>query len=204
MGDGMRLLILASSTRGGAAVDLASGALVRTHWTAPLAEPFEPYQVVQARRVVDEELAFAADSVVADRPEVIGELRGRKAERLIKPLVHPPTQPLLGAAGPSVTYWTLRPDQPSIAIVRPAAGPVVERDRSLRLRCRFRWRRLDHDLPLDDPRLEEQLSHPTAVQLTGGTLSRALGWKPERLLVVLTPPRRGLCHKVVAGMLPRA
>jgi hypothetical protein len=199
----MRLLILASSAKGGAAVDLSSGALVRTHWVDPLPRPFLPYEVVEAERIADDELAFAADSVVAAGPVAVGQLRGRRAERLLKPLVHPPSQPLLGAAGPTVTYWTLRADQPSIALVAPAAGPVVERDRTLRLRCRFRWRRLDHDLPLDDPRLEERLSHPTATRLAGGTLSRALGWKPERLLVVLTPPRKGLCHKVVAGMLPR-
>jgi hypothetical protein len=130
-------------------------------------------------------------------------MRGRRAAKLLKPLVHPATEPLLGAPTTAVTYWTLRGDAPSVALVAPAAGPVVERDRDLHLRCRFRWRRLDHDLPLDDPGLDERLSHPTATRLAGGTLARALGWKPERLLVKLDPPVEGRCRKVVAGLLPR-
>ena len=198
----VRLLMLASSPRGGAAVDVDAGTLVRAHWT-DTAPVFDPYDVVEATVAADEELAFAADSVVASGPACVGSLRGRKASRLLRPVVHPPNQELLGAVGPTVQYWTLGAGQPSVALVEPAAGPVVERDVSLRLRCRFRWRRFDHDLPLDDPRLDERLSHPTATRLSGGTLARALGWKPDRLLVVLTPPRSGVCHKVVAGMLPR-
>jgi hypothetical protein len=198
----VQLLILASSPRGGAAVVLESGALVRTHWSVP-APTFPPYEIVEADEVDDEALAFAADSLVARNPVSIGHLRGRKVEKLIKPLVHPGNSPLLGAAAPTLPYWTIRSDQPSVAIVSPSDGPVVERDWSSKLRCRFRWRRMDHDLPLDDPALEERLSHPTATRLAGNTLSRALGWKPQRLLVALTPPRDGVCHKVVAGLLPR-
>lgn len=199
----VRLLILASDALGGAAVDLDSGALLRIHWTEPGGEAFGPYAVVEADRGWDDESAFAADSIVAGGAVAVGRLRGRKAARLLRPLVQPPGQPLLGAAGPTVAYWTLRSGQPSLAVVTPEGGPVVERDQSLRLRCRFRWRRLDHDLPLDDPALEEQLSHPTATRMAGGTLARALGWKPDRLLVALTPPRHGQCHKVVASLLPR-
>jgi hypothetical protein len=117
-------------------------------------------------------------------------------------LIQPPSQPLLGTTTAAVTYWTLGA-APSAALVTPAAGPVVERDRAMRLRCRFRWRRLDHDLPLEDSQLEERLSHPTATRLSGGTLARALGWKPDRLLVTLRPPIEGRCDKVVAGLLPR-
>ncbi|MBW3556999.1 MAG: hypothetical protein KY454_08705 [Actinobacteria bacterium] len=198
----MRLLLLAGDASGAGAVDLSSGALLRVRWSVP-AGPFSAYDVVEARRSWDEGSAFAADSVVAWDPVVVGRMRGRRVARLLKPLVHPPNAPLLGAVTPTVPYWTLRGDQPSLTLVEPDGGPVVERDSALRLRCRFRWRRLDHDLPLDDPALEEQLSHPTATSLAGATLARALGWKPDRLLVALTPPRDGLCHKVVGGLLPR-
>jgi hypothetical protein len=198
----VRLLMLASSSRGGAAVDLEAGTLVRAHWTEA-APVFDPYDVVEASTADDEELAFAADSMVVSAPVCVGSMRGRRVAKLLKPVVHPSNQPLLGAPGPTVAYWTLRSDQPSVALLEPAAGPVVERDGASKLRCRFRWRRLDHDLPLDDPRLDERLCHPTATRLAGGTLARALGWTPDRLLVVLTPPREGVCHKVVAGMLPR-
>jgi len=130
-------------------------------------------------------------------------MRGRKAEKLVRPLVYRGNGPLLGAATASVTYWTLGGASPSVSLVAPAAGPVVERDVDLRLRCRFRSGRRDHDLPLDDARLEERLSHPTATRLSGGTLARALGWSPERLVVALSPPSEGRCQKIVAGMVPR-
>ena len=199
----LQLLVLASTPFESAGVDLRTGALRRIAWreAAPI---FSPYDVVEAHGLPGaEDLPFPNDSVPAVDPVHVGVLRGRKAGKLLKPLVHPGTQPLLGAATATVTYWTLRSDAPSIALVAPAAGPVVERDHDHHLRCRFRWRRLDHDLPLEDPALEDRLSHPTATRLAGGTLARALGWKPERLLVSLEPPVEGRCQKVVAGLLPR-
>ena len=199
-----QLLVLATSTRGGAAVDLRTGALVRVHWTSPPSEPLHPFDVLVAdvRRDHDA-LPFPQDSYLATSLEKRGTLTGRRAEKLLRPLVHPDNRPLLGAPTAKIAYWTLRADQPSIALVAPSAGPVVERDTRLRLRCRFRWHRLDHDLPLDDPFVDERLSHPTAVHLAGGTLDRALGWRPHRLVVALTPPRDGQCTKVVAGLLPK-
>jgi hypothetical protein len=199
----LQLLVLASTDAGSVAVDLTSGALRRVAWREP-APTFAPYDVVEAHGLpAVEELPFPTDMVSAVDPVLVGTMRGRRARKLLQPLVHPGHQPLLGAPTPTVTYWTLRADAPSVALVEPNAGPVVERDRDLHLRCRFRWRRLDHDLPLDDPSLEERLSHPTATRLAGGTLARALGWKPEQLLVSLDPPVEGRCQKVVAGLLPR-
>lgn len=199
-----QLLVLATGLGGGAAVDLATGALVRVHWTAPPEEHLEPYDiVVTSLHRADDHLPFPQDSFVASAPEKQGRLTGRRAERLLRPLIHPDSRPLLGAPTAQVAYWTLRSDQPSVALVVPSAGPVVERDSRLKLRCRFRWRRLDHDLPLADPFIDERLSHPTAVHLAGGTLDRALGWRPHRLVVALTPPRNGQCAKVVAGLLPK-
>lgn len=198
----MRLLVLASTPSEASGVDLRSGALRRLAWQEP-APVFTPYDVVEAHGLAGDDLPFPTDSVAAIDPEVLGSMRGRRARKLLKPLVHPGNQPLLGAATPTITYWTLRSDAPSLALVAPAAGPVVERDADAHLRCRFRWRRLDHDLPLEAPVLDERLSHPTANRLAGGTLARALGWKPERLLVTLEPPVEGRCQKVVAGLLPR-
>ncbi|HVM10068.1 MAG TPA: hypothetical protein VM345_16495 [Acidimicrobiales bacterium] len=198
------LLVLAVGPGGGAAVDLRTGALVRVHWIDGLHEPLSPFDLVEAdlRRDPDA-VPFPNDTFLAAGARKTGRLSGRRAERLLKPLVHPDNRPLLGTPTAEVAYWTLRHDQPSIALVAPTAGPVVERDNRLRLRCRFRWRRLDHDLPLDDPFVDERLSHPTAMHLSGGTLARALGWRPQRLVVALTPPRHGQCRKVVAGLLPK-
>lgn len=198
----LRLLLLTSTPTGAAGVDLDSGALLRTQWTEP-APVFSTYELIEAEGLGGDDLPFPRDMVAAARPTSVGRMRGRKAERLLRPLGHPTTQPLLGTATSTLTYWTLPADAPSVALVSPGAGPVVERSRASDMRCRFRWRRLDHDLPLDDPRLEERLSHPTATRLAGATLARALGWKPERLLVALRPPVDGRCEKVVSGLLPR-
>jgi hypothetical protein len=199
----LRLLVLASTPTETVAVDLATGALRRVEWREPMTLRLAPYDVIEAHGLADDELPFPADMRAAVDPVRLGTLRGRRARKLLQPLVHPANQPLLGAPTPTVTYWTLRSDAPSVALVAPAAGPVIERDRNLHLRCRFRWRRLDHDLPLDDPVLDERLSHPTATRLAGSTLARALGWEPDRLLVALEPPVDGRCQKVVTGMLPR-
>lgn len=198
----LRLLLLASTPTTATGVDLGTGALCRIEWTAP-APAFAAYEIVEAEARSDESLPFPADSVLASAPVRIGSMRGRKAEKLLRPLVYRGNGPLLGAATASVTYWTLGGASPSVSLVAPAAGPVVERDVDLRLRCRFRSGRRDHDLPLDDARLEERLSHPTATRLSGGTLARALGWSPERLVVALSPPSEGRCQKIVAGMVPR-
>lgn len=198
----LRLLLLASTPSGGVGVDVATGGLLRVRWLerAPV---FSIYDLVETDVRRDEALPFPNDMVVGSAPVRVGSLRGRRAEHLLRPLVHPASQPLLGAPTATVTYWTIRADAPSVAIVAPAAGPVLERDGTRGLRCRFRWRRLDHDLPFEDPALGERLAHPTADRLAGGTLARALGWKPDRLVVSLDAPVEGRCDKVVTGLLPR-
>ena len=197
-----RLLVVAGGSAGAAAVDLDRSSLVRLvpHVTLPR---LAPWDVVEARVVPDDRFAFAADTLAVAEVDRIGRLKGRRLEKVLRPLVHPETTPLLGGPGSSVAYWTLDPSRPSLALIEPAAGPVVERVSLAALRCRFRWRRLDHDLPLDDPAALERIGHPSVSRLAGRTLARALGWRPHRLLVALTPPQDGQCHKVVAALLPR-
>lgn len=197
-----RLLVVAGGPAGAAAVDLDRSGLVRLVPHVPL-PALQPWDVIDAKVVADDRFAFAADTLAVAELERIGRLRGRRLERVLRPLVHPETEPLLGGPGNSVAYWTLDPARPSLALIEPAAGPVVERVNLAALRCRFRWRRLDHDLPLDDPDAAERIGHPSVSRLAGRTLSRALGWSPHRLLVALTPPHDGQCHKVVAALLPR-
>lgn len=204
-----RLLVLACGARTGVGVDLRTGRLLRTTWVDPVdpsAEPPEPYDVVEIDAAADERLPFAHDEVVARVRRPAGRITGRRAERLLRPLEYPVTQPLLGATTAQVPYWTVRDDQPSVALLSPSAGPVVERDASYALRCRFRWRRLDHDLPLHDATADERLAHPTTAttgRLAPGTLVRALGWRPHRLVVELCEPREGVCDKVVRAILPK-
>ncbi len=194
---------MAASSRGCIGVDLASGALLRGVFAERCPEPFEAYDVVSTEPVDDDQVAFTADTVLLTSPQRVGQLSGRRVEKLLRPLVHPKNEHLLGVAAASVPYWTVRADRPSLALLHPTSGPVVERDPAHRLQCRFRWRRLDYTLPLDDPGVEEALSHPAVRRVGGSTLNRALGWKPRWLLVGLTPPRAGQCHKVVAALLPR-
>ncbi len=195
--------MLAAGPRTAAGVDLETGALRRLHWEAVPDGPLRRYDVVEATFRSDDRLVFPLDSVVAADATVVGRLAGRKADAYLRRLVLPQSRTLLGSPGATVAYWMLRADQPTLTLVEPSEGPVVERDAANRLRCRFRWRRLDHDLPLSDRAVEETLAHPSADRLAGPTLARALGWRPHRLLVSLSPPREGQCQKVVAALLPK-
>ncbi|MGI8794750.1 MAG: hypothetical protein ACR2H3_16515 [Acidimicrobiales bacterium] len=198
-----RLVVLAGGPSGLAAADLDSPALIRVVPSAGLPAGLRPWDVVAATVNPDDRFAFAADTISVGPMERIGRLRGRRLEKVLRPLVHPEAKPLLGGPADAVAYWTLNLDEPSLALIEPAAGPVLERASLATLRCRFRWRRLDHDLLLDDPMAAERIDHPSATRLAGRTLARALGWAPHRLLVALTPPVDGMCAKVVAGLLPR-
>src|SRR5205823_4506075 len=82
-------------------------------------------------------------------PRQRGRLAPRRAERWLRPLVHPPRLPLLGFAGNSVPYWTLEGDRPSVALLEPEKlGVAVNGDGSYG--CRFLWQDGYHDLPLLD------------------------------------------------------
>lgn len=198
-------LVLAAGPSGMAAVDIATGALVRASWSGRADATLDPYNVVVAALAPfdqDAAVTYAPESVaLAEAPVRIGSMRSRSADRLVRRVVHPPLQPLFGFAGPAAPFWTLSGDRPSLAVIEPEAGPTIERARD-GMRCRFRWRRLDHVLPLDDRVVGASLLHPTARRVRARTLGRMLGWQPRRLIVALTPPLGGQCYKVVAGILP--
>lgn len=195
-----RVLVLAGGPNGAAGVDVDRNALVRLHFAGPGGGAVERYSVIEAEELADDTLAFATDSVVVGPPVVVGSMGGRRTAKLLSSLTHPPSEHLLGFAAASAPYWSMGP---SLALIEPAEeGPVVERDWALRLRCKFAWRRAPHDLPLHDAFVAARLTHPTCDRLGGKVLARALGWRPQWLLVALTPPHEGRCHKVVAALLP--
>jgi hypothetical protein len=70
-------------------------------------------------------------------------------------------------------------------------------------RCRFLWRTHDHDLPLTDTNVIAAVESNGRRQLTGEDLSRALGYRPHRILVAIANPVEGICFKVAAALLPR-
>jgi hypothetical protein len=187
------LLVLAVGGGALAAVDLGNGGLVR----APYVDDgrIAPYDIVTT---------FVTDPPDRDpsQPEAIdlrgpteitGRLRGRKAERFVRPLVHPPDAPLLGITGLAVPYWTLCGDRPSIAVVEPNGTIQIVRH-GRRVHCYFEWRGATIDLPVVDRRVAVSMMR----RGQGAFTIR------RRFVVALTPPRLGNCYKVVAGLLPRA
>lgn len=188
-------------------VDLASGAFVRC---PGVTGPWRPFDVVQVRLVAGEpwRSPHAPESVEADPGGVtrVGHLPARRAERLLRPLLDPPGGHLLGFAGPAVPFWTLAGNRPSLALVTPEAGPVLRPAGPGRRgwRCLFRWRGRDHDVPLADVQLARRLDDTGQWRAADAALATLLGFRPGRVLVGLSPPRRGYCYKVAAGLLPGA
>lgn len=179
----MQLLVLAAGRQWCAAIDLGSGGLVSAEWDTPA--PTAPSRLsIVASRLVDEDAEPATDPmrpeavILAEPPRAVGQMSRRRADRWLRPLLHPSNEHLLGVAGAAVPYWTLTGERASVAVVAPASRPVVSGGE-----CRFRWRNTDHALPV----------------LPGALVDCPP--RPRRLLVALTPPRAGHCYKVVAALL---
>jgi hypothetical protein len=196
-GTTLELLVVAFDGGQCAGIDLASGVLVRA-WSSvrPERRP-RAYDVVEVtldedRDVVPDPTAPEALPLVT-APEVIGHLAGRRAERLLRPLLHPSHEPLLGFHAPAIRFWERTPDRPSIAVVD--AGPFHLYREGTYLACRFAWQGVVRELPCLDRHVAAQLDRAGRV--------RAQGNRGDRLVVALTPPIDGHCHKVVEAILPR-
>lgn len=180
----LKLLVLSVSTLGLAAVDLATGAVVRTGADRLDGLDLQPYDVVRARLAVDAEPLDPTQPeavALAGPPRAVRRLNPRQAERWLRPLLHPERSQLLGFAGPSIPFWALDGNRPSVAVV--AAPAVIGRGDDGLVRCRFLWRTLVHDLP---------------VAVRPGT---SFPNEAERVVVALTAPVQGHCTKVVTGAL---
>jgi hypothetical protein len=132
--------------------------------------------------------------VLAGPPARIGRLTGRRAERLLRPLLHPAGRPLLGTRASVLPMWARRMDHPSMAIVQPE-GPVLLRREGCYLACRFAWAGVVCELGCLDSRLAGDMDR-------SGQHQRVID-KGTRLVVAFTPPIEGRCHKVVEAVLPR-
>lgn len=180
----LRLLVLSVSDLGLAAVDLASGAVVRTGRSLLKGVHLRPYDVVGARLDADGADADATQPeavALAGPPRPLYRLSPRRADRWLRPILHPERAHLLGFAGPSIPFWELDGNRPSVGVAAAPASVRVGDDGLLR--CRFLWRTLVHDLPC-------------AVS-DGGSLPN----EAARVVVALTPPVNGHCYKVVTGLL---
>jgi hypothetical protein len=198
------MLVLAPQPDGCVGIDLDSGAFVRAIYptgggasleafdvtAAPIGAPLDPPDTVRPEAVA-----------LARAPERIGSLRPRRAERYLQALRHPPNGPLLGFQGVTVPYWTLSGDRPSLALVEPADGPLVLASPA-GYDCRFSWQGTVHQLPLGDRRLSHELIRLRRRRSSPRELTRILGYRPGRLLLVVAGPHDGHCTKQVAALLP--
>ena len=64
------------------------------------------------------------------------------------------------------------------------------------------WQGAAHELPLADRRVIEAFEAHGLSRPMKGDVQRFLGYRPRRLLVMLTAPLDGYCHKAVAALLP--
>jgi hypothetical protein len=194
----LELLVLAAGDHQCAGVDLTSGTLVRGWSTEPTNEPIRAYDVVEVT------LGGNPDAVPdPSEPEALGlsgpphrifRMKGRRAERLIRPLLHPTGQPLLGISASAVPFWERRPDHPSIAVVEPK-GPITLWRQGRYLSCHFHWQGHERELPCLDRLVAARMDRVGQTRLAAS--------KGSRLVVALTPPIDGRCHKVVEAVLAR-
>jgi hypothetical protein len=197
-GTTLELLVLATDRRYCAGIDLASGALVRAWSPVAFTPTVHLYDTV--RVTLDGSTDGLPDPAepealcLTGAPEPTGRLRGRRVERLLRPLLHPQGQPLLGIHAPAVRFWERRSDHPSIAVVEPEGGLLLLREGEY-LACRFGWRGTLVEMPCLDRRRAALMDRAGRTQMAGG--------KGERLVVALHPPIDGHCHKVVEAVLPR-
>ncbi len=212
-------MVLAMTESGLAGVNLATGAVIRTangddcgvesasdHRNS-LGEPIYPYDVV---RVSLSDYPQLADPSQPEAAETVGKpvpdrrLAARRTQRIIKSLLAPDTEPLLGFVGQSTCYWTLTGDHPSVALVELVRPPVLYwQDRDGQPAVRFSWGARQEWLLCQDPLAIAVLQASGARHLGGENLSRALGFQPSHLVVTLTPPKEGYCYKVVSSLLPK-
>ncbi len=203
VGAQLELLVLVSEPDGCIGVDLESGALVRAHHPPGDRRLLRPFSVATGQLGAPDmdDVAEPEGAELTAPPKPTARIHPRKAERWLRPLLHPNRGPLLGVAGNALPYWTLQGDRPSVTIIEPehvgvarGAGGYV---------CRFLWLDTFHELLLRDRRLVGALRRYEVQRCGGRDLERFLGHPPDRLVVALTPPVKGYCYKAVMAALPR-
>lgn len=194
----MELMVLAAGGKHCAGVDLATGALVRAWATERHPVRLHPYDVVEVVPADDfdpvPDPAQPEAIGVASGPTPVGRITGRRCERLLRPLLHPKGQPLLGVTAPVIPFWERKADHPSIAVVEPEGDVLLVREAPY-LSCRFAWQGHVRELPCLDRDLANHMDRNGHARLRAG--------RGRRLVVAITAPIEGRCHKVVEAVLPR-
>ena len=199
----LELLVLASEPSGSIGVDLASGAFVRARHPMVNGRVLRPFSVASGE-LAPGDMFDAAEPELA---ELTGPLRPtarlhpKRADRWLRPLLHPPRPPLLGLTGNAIPYWTLEGDRPSVSLVEPEEVGVARAPGGYV--CRFIWQHTFHEVFLRDRRLLAALESRRIPNCGERQIRNLLGHAPDRLLVALTAPIQGYCYKAVMGILPR-
>jgi len=199
----LELLVLASEPNGSIGVDLASGAFVRARHPVATGRVLRPFSVASGKLA----LGDMFDAAQPELAELTGplhpttRLNPRKAERWLRPLLHPPRPPLLGLTGNAIPYWTLEGDRPSVSLVEPDEVGVARAPGGYV--CRFMWEYTFHEVFLRDRRLLAALESRRVQSCGERQIRNLLGHAPDRLLVALTAPIQGYCYKAVMAVLPR-
>jgi hypothetical protein len=210
-------MVLACGPEDVAALDMGTGALVRLrvddlNFSGQEARrdrtsSFTPFDLLDATWRVDpqrDDLAQPEAVSVDGPPQVVGSVHGRRARGLLRHLVVPPGQHLLGFAGTSAPYWEFSGMHPSLAVVEPTRGPVLfRRSSDESVWARFGWPRSDNWLPVEDGRAVSALKASGRERVSGRELAKVLGFRPQFVVVTLSRPRDGHCYKTVAAILPR-
>jgi hypothetical protein len=197
-GTTLRLMVVSTGERYCAGIDLASGTLVKALSSQPVDQRLCPYDLVDVTIASNPDVApdpcEPEAVVISGAPALVGCLTGKRAARLIRPLLHPENAPLLGFHGPTTPFWSRRPDHPSVAVAEPR-GPLVVTLNAEGMWCHFLWGGRPQVLACADPRLEATLRrvHKDLANFQPGTY----------LLIALGPPLDGQCHKVVTSLIPR-
>ncbi len=197
-GTTLQLMVVAADGYHCAGIDLASGALVRAWSTVASESRPRPYDVVEVTLDGDPDTvpdpAQPEALALTGAPRVVDRITGRRCERMLRPLVHPHGQPLLGITATAIPFWERRGDHPSIAVVEPE-GKVTFRREGPYLACHFDWQGHEREFPCLDRAVAGHMDR------SGRTLMTAD--KGDRLVVALTAPIDGRCHKVVETLLRR-
>jgi hypothetical protein len=199
----MELLVLASGRRSTVGVDLASGTLLRSHHPA-VSRRLDQFSVICATvsswQQERPEQPEAIDFLHA--PELTGRLVGWKADRFVRPLIHPTGRYLMGSQGQSVPCWMLDGDRPSVSIVEPETPlTIVVSERGVR--ARFGWNNHWVEAPVEDAQVLSRLDWLPHNPLSGRPLIAALGFRPDRMVMAWSRPKNGHCYRVIAGLLPK-
>jgi hypothetical protein len=203
----LRCVVLAAGSEEWVGVDLASGAFVRNPAGGPVPDP----RGLRPLQVLDLIVGGVDETFDPTRPEAvvlseasapIGELKGRKARRLLRCLAAPERRgtPLLGWWGPSVAFEDLDGTTPSLVLVELANGALEIASEPAEVpRCVLRWAGVRQALPVVDPALA---SAPSRGPGRHTRLAELLGFVPGFALVGLGAVRSGYVPKVLLSLLP--